>query len=270
MLDLKKSRWEAIGALPGNLKSKVYTIWGMLDFGPYVAFLYDVKNNNILFGKSMLLDKLKKALEESENNIHFCVDSTLYFADPSFSRLDSISLSKSDFEDRNIKMYVPLKATTSSYFSFNLWWSIPLLLCGTTIAWMARRRRKLTTSRNTSLAPVPVNLSEPRENELLDSNIKRVFTQNEQSLLQFIINKTDSGAVVHTEDINHFLGLADKKESIQKKNRNDVINSINQKWSAIVKGNTPLILRKRTDFDKRSYSYSIQADEFEMIRSMFG
>jgi hypothetical protein len=269
-LHLETGKWEPIGTLPGRIKSTVNTQWGMLNFGPYVAFLYDLHNNTILFGKQRLIDKLKKVLPGLENNIHFCVDSTLYFTDPSFTRLDSISLSKSDFENRNIKMYAPLKTTTASYFSFNLWWSIPILLCGATVAWMARRRRKFMAPRNTSSTPVPVNPSEPRENVLLVSDLKQVFTHNEQSLLQFIINKTDSGGVVHTEDINHFLGLADKKESIQKKNRNDVINSINQKWSAIVKENTQLILRKRTEFDKRSYYYTIKAEELEKTRSIFG
>lgn len=268
-LDLENGRWEPIGTLNGRLKSKVNTQWGILNFGPYSAVLYDFKGNNILYGKPALLDKLKKALAGSENNIHFCVDSTLYFTGPSFDVLDSILLSENDFENRNIRLYTPTNSNSYSFDNSALWWSLPLTLFGVVLVWMKQRIRKNLASGNNPASSLASDTNVSRDPRIIIADLKEVFTQNEQALIELLIRNMGAGNIVKTEDVNHLLGLSEKKESIQKKNRNDVINSINQKWTALEKGHTPLIMRKRADFDKRSYYYSIQLEQIERIKTIF-
>jgi len=70
------------------------------------------------------------------------------------------------------------------------------------------------------------------------------------------------------EEINKVLGLSGKNESVQKKNRSETINDINKKWAVLCGNKNPLILRQRSEFDKRSFEYFIQPVWLEKVGEM--
>ncbi len=56
--------------------------------------------------------------------------------------------------------------------------------------------------------------------------------------------------------------------TIQKKNRSDVITTINQKWAAAYRDQVALIERQRSSDDKRSFEYFIQPQWREKVKEI--
>lgn len=89
----------------------------------------------------------------------------------------------------------------------------------------------------------------------------------EIQLLQLLIKNTESGLPTTTEQQNKVLGLSKKNIEIQKKQRSDIIISINRKFSFITKKDEPLILKRRTEFDKRAFEYFLEYSRLEDIKT---
>ena len=88
-------------------------------------------------------------------------------------------------------------------------------------------------------------------------------------LIRHIIDRNRQGHTVTAEEINKILGLSGKNSSIQKKNRSDVITTINQKWAAVCRSQVALIERQRSGDDKRSFEYFIQPQSIEKVKELF-
>ncbi|MCY7311230.1 MAG: hypothetical protein LH619_10670, partial [Chitinophagaceae bacterium] len=65
------------------------------------------------------------------------------------------------------------------------------------------------------------------------------------------------GNYTSIEEVNKALGVSKKNIEIQKKQRSDIITSINKKYSYIKQSPQELIEKRRTEFDKRSFEYYI-------------
>lgn len=92
-----------------------------------------------------------------------------------------------------------------------------------------------------------------------------VFDERELQLLQAIMQNSSSGKTTSIEEQNKILGLSKKSVEIQKKQRSDVIMSINRKYAFVSQKEELLILKKRTEFDKRTYEYFIDFARIEEI-----
>ncbi len=105
------------------------------------------------------------------------------------------------------------------------------------------------------------------ENEIIEnSHIPKLFDEKEKQVLELIIEKSLKAEITNTDDLNRVLGLTKKAVEIQKKQRSDVIVSINKKYAFVKKSNDLLIEKKRADFDKRSFEYFIQFEKLESIK----
>ena len=65
------------------------------------------------------------------------------------------------------------------------------------------------------------------------------------------------------EDINFALGLGRKSLEVQKKTRTDTINRINHKFRVLTEDSRDLILRVRSELDKRFYNYVIIKEDWD-------
>ena len=61
------------------------------------------------------------------------------------------------------------------------------------------------------------------------------------------------------------MGLLNKTIDIQKKQRSDVIISINKKYAFATGDKTSIIQKKRTEFDQRTFEYFIEPAKFRYI-----
>lgn len=97
---------------------------------------------------------------------------------------------------------------------------------------------------------------------------QQLFTNRERSFLGFLYQHSFNGKLTSISEINQFLGVAHRNIDIQKRMRSDLVSSINQKVSVSAGLSKPLIDKKRSSFDKRSFDYFIRENHFDLVRSL--
>jgi len=103
---------------------------------------------------------------------------------------------------------------------------------------------------------------------LKTKTMNQAFTETETSLIQLLLNASNSQQNVEIAAINHVLGIKDKNVGLQKKVRSDVINAINDKYSFITQGENNLIGSVRKEDDKRFFEYFIVPTEVKMAKKL--
>jgi hypothetical protein len=103
---------------------------------------------------------------------------------------------------------------------------------------------------------------------LKTKTVNQAFTETETSLIQLLLNASNTEQNVEISAINHVLGIKDKNVGLQKKVRSDVINAINDKYIFITQGEINLIGSVRKEDDKRFFEYFITPTEVKSIQKL--
>jgi hypothetical protein len=136
---------------------------------------------------------------------------------------------------------------------------IPASLIGFTgFRYWKKRKKSIAKTTWEENNRTPNNLPSP-------ASTLQVFEEIEIQLLQLLINKSATGNTTSIDELNNILGLTKKPVEIQKKQRSDIIISTNKKYSFITQTEVPLIQKRRTEADKRSYEYFIDYNQLEVI-----
>ena len=107
------------------------------------------------------------------------------------------------------------------------------------------------------------NIIELKSNHTFSHNI---FKKSEIEVLKLVVANSQKATLTSIDELNKVLGVTKKNVEIQKKQRSDVISSINKKYSYIKNGNGELIERKQAEFDKRSFEYYIDYNKLSEIK----
>ena len=107
----------------------------------------------------------------------------------------------------------------------------------------------------------------PTENQPGLHQVK--FSNIELDVLKVLYRNSLKNTDTTQEELNQLLGLSSKKLSIQKKYRNDIIVSVNQKWMIGQNTTDTLIERKRSSEDKRIYHYAITQQFLDELAGLF-
>ncbi|MFZ2784392.1 MAG: hypothetical protein WAZ36_08330 [Sediminibacterium sp.] len=260
VLDLQKNEWVKLGDLNSFLKEKLQIIkpvtmspWGQIVMIGDKISLLDFKNNRIL-SLDIRKDYYQTLSRSFWGNSFYFSDSTLYYGNK--DKLDSIFIRYSDFNSNNVPLYFKEKYFLSiknkeAYIIYG----IPLLLLAVSIfAFYKLRAAKVGSIKN--------------EYILKGGNSPQtVFDEIEVQLLNLLIQNTAAGSTTSTDEQNKILGLTKKNTEIQKKQRSDIIISINRKYSFVTKVDEPIIQKQRTEFDKRAFEYFIQYSRLEELQT---
>jgi hypothetical protein len=73
------------------------------------------------------------------------------------------------------------------------------------------------------------------------------------------------GAVIDINNLNYLLGLSKKSIEIQKKNRSEFLNKLNQKLKEVLNTQDNIIIRIKDEGDKRVFIYKLDEAYFEKI-----
>ena len=110
-------------------------------------------------------------------------------------------------------------------------------------------------------------MDRPQMQSVVESeNWVDIISANEREFLKMIIV---AGNKVSTEDINKVLGVNHKPAEVQKFHRHKIVASINKSFSSYYRTTDELIIRTRSELDKRSYQYQINPDHFSTIKEGF-
>jgi len=263
--DLQQKEWVELGLLNKSIRDKIQTVttitmspWGQLITLGDKINLVDYEHNKLL------LLNINKAGYQTifRNKIgkHFYFkDTILYYGNITDKTIDSIPFSYSDFSDTGITVFTP-NAQESILNTKNL--AIAILAAGIgIIIWLLLRKYKVSFQLKTD--------SHNKTARTLDRPINtKLFEEAELSLIKLIITNTESGRLTSIEEINKVLGITKRSPEIQKKQRSDVITSINQKYKFVYPDQSEIILKQRSEEDRRSFDYFIAFENLQSIQSL--
>ena len=175
--------------------------------------------------------------------------------------LDSIQLSKAKFLASGNLIYVPtskddLSKKIESYLNTTL---IIGLVVGFSLAGLVFfffNRKRNSELQHT----IPLN-GEASSN---------LFDDKETELINLVIFYSTKGQGTPIEAINKILGVSQKNLEIQKKQRSEILISINKKWRYAYSSQDLLIKKKRLEHDKRSFEYFIDFENLGRVGQFQG
>ena len=94
------------------------------------------------------------------------------------------------------------------------------------------------------------------------------FDEKELQLLELLVKNSLEKQYTSLDEINNVLGIGKRSLEIQKKQRSDIISSINKKYCQTYSTQENLILKQRADFDKRSFEYYIDASKVDLVKQI--
>jgi hypothetical protein len=204
----------------------------------------DIEHNREGLVKRSVMSQMKKFLfDEDVMAFAFFKDDQVFIAQSGNDSVSRISLAE-DMIESWTPYYKPV--TPGRSYSYSAIFAL-LILVMLPVGWLLYRKnhkRRL----NLSGQYVPVSHGEFLPN----------LTGVEQSLLLLLLKGN-----VNVQEINDVLGLKNKPGDIQKNIRSGVISSINKKFIGFSSGNIPLIQRRRSEEDKRSFVYFIYPDHIK-------
>jgi len=98
---------------------------------------------------------------------------------------------------------------------------------------------------------------------------KDQFTNIELELIQLLLNQVKEEEKLNVESLNAILGVTKKSTEVQRKQRSQIIASINVKAKEILNFEEDLIIRIKNETDSRIVTYSIQEKYTSTIASYF-
>jgi len=241
--------------------------WGMWNIGKYdVTYVLTVAENKMYLSTGEFSKKASKIFDKIDNDVWFFVDSTLYVGNIEQNTLDTLRISLEDFEYAGHAFYSSSKSLAGSK-NTTLWilTSAGLILL-LFVAYFRFYKRRIGSALTSAPSKDVIMEHTPYDRKVADIEI---FSPIELTLLRYIFEKNCQNSTASIEEINKILGLAEKNESVQKRNRSDAINTINRKWTIAQKNSLSLLVRKRTESDKRSFEYYIHKEWTSKVGLLF-
>lgn len=231
---------------------KVETPWGLLmdsPFGDHRDYLLSLKDNLMYVSENRIIQQLIPSSKYSNNNLIFYQNDYLYASAFPFDRIDSLKFDIRKFKLLNTKIYstknklaeFTIKTLVAKYGIAILIMIIVALLI--IIVYLFQWKRK---SKSKSTKDIP---EKTQQEELL--------SPLEKQLLKQFISKIEKNQTCSTDELNSMLGVALKSIEIKKKARTDFITKVNHKLRQHFLLSEDIIIRNRSEEDKRSYLYSI-------------
>lgn len=262
-LDLNKNEWTDLGILSSPIKDKIQTVititmspWGQLATLGDKINLIDYEKNKLLALNTSKSGYQTIFRKKYDHNFYF-KDSTLFFGNILNKTLDSMPFSYLDFSDTGIQVFTPIPK--APFYRSILFLVVSLLSILGIVLWFLSKqygfyRKKDTNSTTERTLGTPLNT--------------KLFEEAELMLLKLIIDNTESGRLTSIEEINKVLGITKRNPETQKKQRSDIITSINQKYNFVHHNKPAIILKQRSSDDGRSFDYFIAFEDLQSIKSL--
>jgi len=216
--------------------------------------LLDIQNNTIyetiIKGNNDYTQYLLKVSNDADKGIIFYQNGYIYASPSPFDKIDSIKFDINTFKKTNQKIYTDLDTLQNEIP--NAIGIALIILLFTSVGYLFYTKNKLGQKKS------KLNI-EIKETDSL-------FTNLEKGFLKELIYRSGKKSYCTTDEINNLLGVAQKTIEIQKKARTDFIIRINQKFKDYIKSEDALIIRTRSEKDKRSFNYSISVQHQKELK----
>lgn len=274
VLNLRSKQWRNVGLLDEKVKKLSSSIttrslgpspWGQVIHDPQKATIYllDFERNQIL----TMNDNVKRSLTHLLKP-----ESAMYFKDSTFfiqsmkswisgqeSSIDSIRLERANFAPIGIAVYTPiteLRVTNEKFDKrylgiLSIGFFLGFSLAGL-IFYFIQKKRKF------KLSPIISNSNGVEH--------KSLFQGKELEIINIVLLKSEKGYGVDIDSINKIIGVTNKNGEVQKKQRSEILISINRKWRYANSSNDLLIKKRRVEQDKRSFEYYVDFENLDRVK----
>lgn len=240
---------------------KVETPWGVLmdcPLGDNKDYILDVKNNLMYVSEKRILQQLIPSSQYSDNNLLFYHNGYMFVSAFPFSKIDSLKFDIGNFKLLDTKIYstkrelteLKIETILTKYSITILLFIIIVLLI--IIFYLFKWKKESKSTKDV--------LEKTQQEELL--------SPLEKQLLKQFISKVEKNQTCSTDELNSMLGVALKSVEIKKKARTDFITRVNHKLKQHFLLSDDIIIRNRSEEDKRSYLYSIDQDLVIKIKKL--
>jgi len=240
---------------------KVETPFGILMDSPFDDnrdYILNIKDNLIYASENRFMQQLIPSSTYTINNLLFYQNGYLFASSFPFDKIDSLKFDISKFKLLSSKIYSTNKVGAvidikSKIFQFGFYiLSTIVFILLFVIFYLFRAKKSSNKYSNHQDAT--------KTDELLSSL--------EKQLLKQFISKIEKNQRCSTDELNNLLGVGLKSNEIKKKARTDFITKVNYKLRQHFSMSEDVIVRNRSDEDKRSYLYSISKDLIVKIKEL--
>jgi hypothetical protein len=240
---------------------------GLIAFVLKEVKIVDFRNNRLGHINISKARNLADYWYSSNHLLMYSSGKNLHFINPAMKKIDTLPFSSADIEWTNISLYttpvdIPMPLTSSA---------ITVLILLTVASGMYWWKRKRTTQQY-DVTVVKETLEEPAslQNSIEQQILEKVdnilprtipfsdtLTTVEKGLLDLILKNSTAGKMTSVIQVNEVLGIARKDVKSQNNIRAAALQMINHKFTAYSGLHDELIMKQRTEFDKRFFEYFI-------------
>jgi hypothetical protein len=276
-LDMKTKKWWDRPAYL-NRKYTDKSIWLnsiFLSTAQGELFLQDSRNTIFDFNRNRLLKvstaKTKELFAEIVSNAvkyKFCVGNLAAFYKPDTDEVDTVTIDSTDYAQTNEVVYTFGNSSTdvvgkNDYAKYGVGFVLGSLL--SYLVFLSFGRGKSSEGLRSETTD---EVHDPHETILVNKQdtFRSNLTEIEKALLDLLVSNTSSGEKTQVGQLNQTLGLSKKPVKIQNNIRAATISMINKKFMVYAGIGDDLILKQRTEFDKRFFEYSIDQRFISKLR----
>lgn len=266
-LDLNSKKWSKLGELDSTLRNMLPEIHNISSspFGQMISvngtFMFlDYGKNSILTlseNKKQLLSKMATINEYPCTS--FFKDSMFYIGKLKTGLLDSVQISVKDLVDTKMKIFTVEVFNSNSNGKSNQFTIVgtvllTLLIMGIVLFFFIRKKTK--------------EKLDSKDFENTPSGTIDIFNELELEVIRLLLKKSTQGNTASIEELNKILGVTKKTIDIQKKQRSEIIASINKKYRYSNRTDDELVKKKRATDDGRSFEYFIDYDASQELKKV--
>lgn len=269
VLDVEQQRNQELGRLNEKYTNLISTqllinvpsLNGVLVEDRFVIFLVSIPENKVYkLINQQIIDQFKYGLINVPCGYTYADGEYLYYSSTSNIPVDSLRLSLSDFELLKEPLFV--RKSIWETLSFEYWMLIINIFLMFVVGFVFSLYKKKQSQKVFN----SVDTIDLEEQSIIVQDEKLTlfyFTDFEKLIVKTMLEK---GSNFNVNEINEILGLKKKTPDFQKKIRTEAINRINVKYRQMAGLTSDLIVRVRSNEDKRFILYSIPHDVEEVLK----
>lgn len=240
---------------------KVETPFGILMDSPFDDnrdFLFNLQNNQIFISENRVIQQLIPSSAYTNNNLLFYQNGYLFVSAFPFTKIDSLKFDFRKFKLIDSKIYdtVGHRSDTARFYKLVKYGiyieGLVIFILLVVMFYLFRSKKNYNAFNSTQEA----------------TQVDELLSSLEKQLLKQFINKIEKNEFCSTEELNTLLGVALKSTEIKKKARTDFITKVNYKLKQYFSMSEDVIVRNRSEEDKRSYLYSISKELISAVKEL--
>jgi hypothetical protein len=259
VLNLVKHDWQYLGVTNDQFKDIKYvhqTNSGSIVSNKGEILIIDFLSNSVKqLNPRITASHLTNIVDYKYKRTYYLNDTTLSVFDFETRQWTTTTLKTSDWINRGELYHKPFNYTL-------LYIVIIILVLGVGIVFLIYFKKKKVEVDEVNQQMDMLQLQPVVESE----HWVDIISANEREFLKMII---EAGNKISTEEINKVLGVNNKSAEVQKFHRHKIVASINKSFSSYYRTADELIIRTRSELDKRSYQYHINTDHLSTIKEGF-